>query len=194
MINTPLINMIDWDLPLDPFKHRIREMIADCQKKEKVLVLPVKITPGPDFIFQLADLLGQVNCENCESECCKVDHGPEGDGVALMDSDRVTLDSLNLAGHIKGAGKNAHLELPCPFLKSNRCSIYPSRPFMCLIYPFQFGGYLDRMSKPSMSVSSACPEGRRITKQFYIMAWRIMQRFKNLTEIDFDMLLNSRGD
>ena len=86
--------------------------------------------------------------------------------------------------HFVRKGDRADLPMPCPFLKSNHCTIYPDRPLVCVLYPFQPGatnGSGDMM----LALASGCPEGRRIAKVVHMMAWRIRQQFHALGEDNF---------
>lgn len=179
---------VDWEIPQEDFQEQIRRMIATCREQKKVIVLPVLIQTGPAFMYQLAMLISQVNCEKCEAPCCKIDFNPNQVGIALFEADCDTLNRLNQGCHIEGEGTNAHLPLPCPLLKHNRCHIYPDRPFICIMYPWQPGGSVTEHRVPAMSIASECPEGRRIAKQVYMMAWRLRQRFGKVTKRDLELL------
>ncbi|GAI94236.1 unnamed protein product, partial [marine sediment metagenome] len=81
-------------------------------------------------------------------------------------------------------GDSGILPMPCPFLKHNRCTIYPDRPLVCVLYPFQPGA-MDRNGNMMMALASGCPEARRITKAAYLMSWRVRQQFYALGEENF---------
>lgn len=158
-------------------------MIATCREQGKVLTLPIPLHSGEPFAFQLSLVLSQVNCDKCDALCCKNDDNHNG--ITLMSQDREVLEKMNLGHLIKGAGIRPHLAYPCPLLKKKQCTIYADRPIACLLYPFQSGGSITDEHILTMAVSSSCPEGRRIARQVFIMAWHIRQRVNMVTSTDF---------
>jgi Fe-S-cluster containining protein len=92
---------------------------------------------------------------------------------------------------IKGA--EAFLPLPCPFLKNGQCIIYRERPLVCVLYPFQPGG-TDGDGRSLIALSSSCPEARRITKQVYMMNWRLRKQFNLLGKGNFMKFMEERHE
>ena len=54
----------------------------------------------------------------------------------------------------------------CVFLKDNRCSIYPSRPLICMFYPFELK-FTENKQSHSFDFTVECPginQGNVLTK------------------------------
>jgi Fe-S-cluster containining protein len=180
MNNQWMATIIDWDLPLDAFKLQIHMFIKISQEEGKVLPLPIDIIPGENFMAQLAMLVSQVRCDNCNAICCKED--PLKEGIAVLDTDYELLKNAGHAQSVQRRGENWYLPCPCPLLKGDRCTTYGNRPFVCIAYPFQPGGHGNN-GNPLLTVASSCPEGRRIVRDTYITLWKIRQRFQPLKKL-----------
>jgi len=180
--------LIDWELNQEAFRHQIKDMIHKAQKGGKVLALPMELTPGMASVNLMTLLLAQVNCEGCDAPCCK--HNPNGEPLQVLAPEHSRLAEKYGAQHFTVKGEWAYLPMPCPFLKNNRCTIYRDRPLVCVLYPFQPGA-TDGAGNMILAVASSCPEGRRITRQVYMMSWRIKQQFNLLGEGNF--MVYNRG-
>lgn len=164
---------IDWELGQVDFESQIRVMIRECERKSKVITLPVFMLPGAHFLGDLAMLLAQVKCSGCEAKCCKKASGAEDkEGIGITQTDEDLLIKMSLGKHVKGSGDTTHLEYPCPLLLNNLCTVYPNRPTVCILFPFQTGGFTGEGQR-MLAVSSDCPEARRIAKEVYLKAWEV---------------------
>ena len=88
----------------------------------------------------IAKILSKVECDFC-GRCCR-------EIPVQIDIDEVERISeylgISTQKFIKkytvlrdvGFGEKLYLKTPCPFLKNNRCTIYPLRPRVCRTYPF----------------------------------------------------------
>ncbi|GAI93966.1 unnamed protein product [marine sediment metagenome] len=173
--------VIDWTLDQKAFKQQVRDLIYQARKGGKVLALPFQVYPGQSFFDLLVALLSHLNCESCDALCCK--SNPEGP-LRLLPPEFKKLASKYGENHFIPDGDSGILPMPCPFLKHNRCIIYPDRPLVCVIYPFQPGAN-DGAGNQMMALASSCPDARRITKAAYMMSWRIRQQFYSLGEENF---------
>lgn len=174
--------LIDWELNQEAFRHQVRDLIHKAQKNGKVLALPMEVSKGMTFVNLLTLTVGQVNCEGCDARCCK--QNPNGEPLQMLPPEYTRLAERYGKEHFIVKGEWAYLPMPCPFLKSDRCTIYRERPLVCVIYPFQPGAS-DAAGNNILALASSCPEARRITKQVYMMSWRIRQQFKLLGEGNF---------
>lgn len=181
--------LIDWELNQEAFRHSIKDMIRKARKNGKVLALPMEITPGMTFINLMILLLAQVKCDDCDAQCCRMN--PEGDMTPIVPPEYQRLSEKYGKEHFVEKDGQAFLPMPCPFLKKGPysqlkelCTIYRDRPLPCVLYPFQPGA-TDGADNMILALASRCPEGRRITKEVYMMAWRIRQQFDLLGEGNF---------
>jgi Fe-S-cluster containining protein len=181
--NNPLKTVIDWELEKKEFQESIRDMIKECMDKGKVLALPIELLPGTSFITQMALLLGQIDCTNCANKCCL---SGENNIIDIMPKEYPILAEKFGARHFSTDGKGNHgIQFPCSFLQDHKCSIYGDRPLVCVLFPFQPGGYGgDDGQINTIAVASSCPEARRITRQVYMMSWRIRRQFKRATDFE----------
>lgn len=177
-----LVSMINWELGQSAFRHEIRELIRRCQKQGKVIPLPFVMFKGQPSIDLVTLLLSQVNCDDCEAPCCKAN--PEGKLTQLLPPEYERLSSKYDRKHFVIKDDSHFLPMPCPFLKNDRCRIYPDRPIVCVIYPFQPGA-TNGAGEEVLAVASSCPEGRRIARAAYMASWRIRTQFRLLGEDTF---------
>jgi len=173
---------IHWELSYTEFDTFIEGMINECRQRGKTVSLPIEIDSGWKFIGNLTALLAQVNCDGCDALCCRGKRS--SNGVTILTPEYELL--AEKYGRIQG--EKAYLDwtinLPCPYLVNNRCSIYPDRPLVCIIYPFQPGG-MDANGHQVMALDPGCPEGRRIAKATYMYAWLVRNRLASLGPIYF---------
>jgi len=174
--------VIDWTLNLEAFKKQVRDLIHQARKGGKVLALPFQVYPGHPFFDMLVSLLSHVECEGCDAPCCK--SNPEDMPLRLLPPEFNKLASKYGEKNFIPDGDSGILPMPCPFLKHNRCTIYPDRPLVCVLYPFQPGA-TDGANNMMMALAASCPEARRITRAVYLMSWRIRQQFHALGEKNF---------
>jgi Fe-S-cluster containining protein len=168
--------LIRWDVDQDEFRREIRQMIHQARTQHKVIPLPFSQT-GQPALDLLTVILGEVNCDYCDAPCCKVN--PNGEPIDLLPAEVPRLSQHGLKG--------TKITMPCEFLKSGRCSVYPDRPLVCLLYPFQPGAN-DGEGRPLFAVASSCPEGRRIARDCYMMAWKLRSCFYSLGDEFFKVL------
>lgn len=169
--------VIDWNLNQVDFRRRVREIIRQAETRGKVLALPVEMNPGQVSLDLMILLLSQVNCEKCDAECCK--QNPYGGPIDILPVEYKRLAEKYGPQHFLLQEDKYVLPMPCPFLKQGRCSIYPDRPMICVIFPFQSGA-VNGEGKLVMAVASSCPEGRRIARNIYMTAWRLRHQYSLL--------------
>lgn len=189
LVNDRLIYTLDWTLSQSAFRDLVRDLIHQAEKKHKVLALPMQIQPGKTFIDYLTLLLAQLDCQGCDAPCCR--ENPDGKLTHLIAPEYERLaKKYGKELFIVKDGK-AFLPTPCPFLRKNRpprhgdlCSIYPDRPLVCVLYPFQPGG-TDVKGEDVLSLASSCPSARRLAKDIYMAAWQIRHQYRLLGDKDF---------
>lgn len=181
--------VIDWELPQDAFRDSVRGLIHQAQKRNKVLALPIETHTGQTAIDLLTLLLAQMNCDNCDAPCCRAN--PAGMLTQLLPSEYQRLSAKYGKENFIVKEDVAYLPMPCPFLRKGPypqlkqlCKIYPERPFVCILYPFQPGAN-DGEGHNILAVASSCPEGRRIARQILMMAWRFRRQYRLIGETDF---------
>lgn len=185
--------VMDWGIPLPEFRNSVKQMIKSCRERNKVITLPLEINPGPQFLYQMACLLEQVNCKKCDAVCCSKDLSMDQRGIYLVKSELDRLAKYHPRTRTDADGRT-FITFPCKFLQKPgwpdgpRCGIYKDRPFPCIIFPVQPGGFLD--SKEAIAISSECPEGRRIALNLYLTAWHIRNSLGKFTENDLETLFN----
>lgn len=179
--------VIDWTLDQVQFRSQIRKMIKMASENGKVLTLPLFPEPGRWALELLALILSQVNCEGCDAPCCK--SNPNGENINLMPMDYMRIrDLYGDEGFLYIDGQR-YLKMPCRFLKGNRCQIYPHRPFVCQVYPFNPGGSEGATTRRfAMSLESRCPEAQRITKAIYMTQWRLRLSYSSLGPEDMAII------
>ena len=166
---------IPWDLEKDEFQVFIRDMIKDCRDNGKVIALPVEILKGEAFMDQMAMLLSQIDCKDCHLCCVS---GEAGD-IDIRPAEYQILCEKYGQSHFVDDGKQISIPYPCSFLQSSKCSIYGDRPLVCVLYPFQPGGYGGENGEIFViAVASSCPEGRRIVRGVYMTSWRLRRQFR----------------
>jgi hypothetical protein len=69
-----------------------------------------------------------MNCDGCNAKCCKQE---------WIEIDQEEFDRLWKIKHFKyhDFGYLKYIDLPCPFLLNDKCSIYEQRPRMCRTFP-----------------------------------------------------------
>lgn len=174
--------VIDWTLEKEAFKKQVRDLIRQARTGGKVLALPFQIYQGQSFLDLTVSLLSHIDCDGCDAPCCK--SNPEGLPLRLLPPEFKKIASKYGEEYFITDGDSGILPMPCPFLKHKRCTIYPDRPLVCVLYPFQTGA-TDGNGNMMMALASSCPEGRRITREVYMVSWRIRQQFCALGEENF---------
>jgi Fe-S-cluster containining protein len=100
-----------------------------------------------DFFYTLALTSLLFECNSC-GKCCKEIEDIQVNG---KDIQRIA-KYLNINGGefrkkftrkaaLKTTTSHISLHVPCPFLEENRCTIYPVRPRICILYPCFVGRY-----------------------------------------------------
>lgn len=151
----------------------IEEMIEDIYRAKSNINLPI-----PFKSETVAKLFKMFHCQGC-GECCV----GGGDGVFLNPED---IERLSTGMQISKRrfkdkftfvteGKRL-LHFPCPFYDSNShsCIVYQLRPSVCQLFPFLQSEktmiakrpYPSTNGERIVTVSTLCPEGRRIACQF----------------------------
>lgn len=174
--------LIDWNLSQAQFRNQVRDLIHQAEKRGKVLALPLEVQPGQVMLNLITLLLAQVNCEGCDAPCCR--RNPNDEPIELLPPEYKRLEEKYGPQHFIVKDEKAFLPMPCPFLKQDRCSIYPARPIVCVIYPYQPGA-VDGEGKVIMAVAASCPEAKRIARNIYMTAWRLRRQYSLLGEFNF---------
>lgn len=171
--------VVDWSLPRDAFRAQVRGVIFAAESAGKVIVLPVGIVSGQEFVGVLSTVLSQLHCDGCDANCCK--RNPDGSPNTLRLAEYDALVKKYGGQHFSRDSKFGHMPMPCPFLCDDRCTIYDDRPLVCAIYPFQPGGYIEGRNNGNemISLGACCPEARRIAELVYMQYWDIRKRFLN---------------
>ena len=188
-MNDKLTYLMDWTLSQLAFHDLVRELIHQAEKKHKVLALPMLIKPDQTFIDYLTLLLAQVDCQGCDAPCCR--ENPEGELTRITAPEYQRLAEKYGKEHFTVKNSKAFLRMPCPFLRKNRpphrgdlCSIYPDRPLVCVLYPFQSGGSAGE-GEDVLALASSCPSARRMAKNIYMTAWQIRHQYRLLGDKEF---------
>lgn len=172
--------VINWDLPFKEFKASIQAMIKTCLERNKILALPLPIIPGKTFISQVGIILSQINCNGCKAHCCRESINKV---IAITRTDYEELKIAGSAGCVrKDEDGDLYLPVPCPLLQKSLCTVYPNRPMICVLYPFQSGG-TDENGRDIISLDSRCPEARRITKDAYLAIWKIRTKCESMKDV-----------
>jgi len=186
-----LTYVIDWTLSQPAFRDLVRDMIHEAEKRDKVLALPINAEPGQTFIDLLTLLLARIDCQDCSAPCCW--KYPAGTLTPLLAPEYQRLSKKYSKENFVIKDDVAYLPLPCPFLRKstqytrgNCCSIYPARPLVCVLYPFQSGGTAGTSAgAPVMALSARCLSARRLTRDIYMTSWQIRYQYRLLGDKDF---------
>jgi Fe-S-cluster containining protein len=170
-----ITRLINWELDQPAFRQQIKELINDCRKNGKVIPLPFVMYGAQSSLDMITVINSQVNCDNCSAPCCKAN--PNGEPTQLLPGEYERLLLKYGDSHFIQKSKEALLKTPCPFLKKDRCIIYPDRPLVCVFYPFQPGA-INGNGEEVMALASSCPEARRIARSAYMSAWRIRIQYR----------------
>ena len=166
---------INWELEKDVFQAAIRDMIKQCTEEHKVISLPIEMIPGNSFFAQIALICSQLNCGEC-SKCCEIG---EGKPIDITPLEYAYLGAKYGPRNFVTNGTDYAIPYPCPFLKSHKCSIYPDRPLVCALFPFQPGGSAgEHRELKVLAVYSHCPESRRIARTVYMNMWRLRRQLE----------------
>lgn len=175
---------LDWQVPQEEFRNQIRAMINAARENNKVLVLPVE-----DKQDSLMWLLSSIDCEECDAPCCR--RSPPEEYVGLTPSEFMLLREKYGDKGMRPHKYGGAIEMPCRFLKHNRCEVYADRPLVCITYPMQPGGMIDGRS--CMALASSCPQARKITKALYMAYWRFKQKVQFIGIEEALQIMNERG-
>jgi len=186
-VTEPLKTVLDWEVGQEEFRQQIREMVSTCAREGRVIPLPLRLVQGIELTGQLGFLLTMVNCDQCNALCCTRESSPDGEGIGLIGPEVEFVQRAGYAHCIQENSLGKCLPYPCPFYSAKHngrgCSIYPDRPFACVLYPFQPGGWLGEEGVLAISVAASCPEGRRIARSVYMHTWRVRQKFMGMKEV-----------
>ena len=166
---------LDWELEFSAFKKSIRALIRESEKQGKVI--PIPFTQRASF-DTASIILSQIKCDKCDALCCRV--APNGEPLGITKDEYIAFadkfgeSKLKSLG-IKLDGVVGSIPIPCPFLKSDMCTIYSDRPLVCILYPLDTGG-TDDEGNILISVASHCPEARRIARDILISFYRMRKQ------------------
>lgn len=167
---------INWDLPRREFQLHIRDLIDTVVEKELVIALPIPIIQGTASAGTLGLVVSQIDCSACTAPCCR--QNVEDKLLFVLPTEHQTLSRKYGDKHFRTVNGHTYIQMPCPFLVSNKCSIHEDRPSVCVLYPFQPGAN-DETGNPLLALDSRCPEARRITMRVYTSMWEIQQRARS---------------
>lgn len=157
---------VDWSLDEAHFKDSMEKFITHCA--ETGLVMPLPLSQGPDT---LSAIISQINCDKCNSKCCRSAECNDKT-IECLPAETALLSSKYGGEHFT----DNHLQMPCPFiLGNNQCRIYKDRPLVCVLYPIQPNGGIDGVE--TISLSSFCPEAKRIAFSFYMAMWQVLNTY-----------------
>ncbi|MBA7659768.1 hypothetical protein ES703_67760 [subsurface metagenome] len=177
---------IDWTLDQIQFRAQIRKMIKQARASGKVLTLPLFPESGDGALELITIITSQVRCEGCDALCCK--SNPHGSDLSLLPSEHRRLKEKYGDAHLLATGGEYWIKMPCGFLQGDRCTIYPDRPLVCFLYPFNPGGEGEG-GRLAIALESRCPEAQRVTKDIYMTSWRLRQSYRSLGNEDFAKVL-----
>jgi len=181
---------IDWTLGQAQFQAQIKRMIKLAREGGKVLTLPLFPESGNGAIELLTVILSQVKCDDCDALCCK--SNPQGSNLGLLPSEYQLLKEKYGATNLLNQDGAFYIKMPCGFLQNNRCTIYPDRPLVCVIYPFNPGGLGGEHHRMAIALEARCPEAQRLAKAIYMMSWRIRQTYWSVGAGDFVKALSMK--
>ena len=182
-----LLAVVDWDVSQEELKEQVRKIIATARRENKVLTLPIGLS-----LDAMLALLSQVRCDSCEAVCCKI--SPPEEVISLTPGEYRALSGKYGQKGMRQTVFGGELELPCRFLKNNRCAIYPERPLVCMTFPFQPGGAIGgnvNEALDAIALASYCPEARRIAKAVYMTLWGVKQKIWSIGLKDAESLLRA---
>ena len=125
------------------FDHKRIETLAQKNSNANLAFARYLKTLDPELVEDIAERIAaevtaETDCTSC-AKCCRA--------LTIAPDYR---DLSNLAAHVgtttaefkkkytrvDSEGDSVMRQRPCPFLKSNRCSVYESRPKLCRKYPY----------------------------------------------------------
>jgi len=177
---------IEWTLDQVQFRAQIRKMIKAARASGKVLTLPLFPETSDGALELITIITSQIRCEGCDALCCK--SNPYGSNLSLLPSEYQRLKEKYGEEHLLAHDGEYWIKMPCGFLQGGQCTIYPDRPLVCILYPFNPGGEGEH-GRMALSLESRCPEARRITRDIYSASWRIRQSYRSLGNEDFVKIL-----
>lgn len=183
---------IDWTLDQVRFRSQVRRMVKLCRDGGKVITLPLFPECGDWAIELLSVILSQVNCDGCDAPCCKFN--PQGGNLSLLPSEYQRLKNKYGETHLLNQEDQYYIKMPCGFLRDNRCTIYPDRPLVCVMYPFNPGGTEGLHHRMALSLESRCPEAQRLAKAIYMTSWKIRQIYWSTGAEDFVKVIENRRE
>ncbi|QLC50354.1 YkgJ family cysteine cluster protein [Methanolobus zinderi] len=117
------------------------------------------------------EILSHYSCPStCPATCCK---------IADINLDEKDLEILRQASKYKADrieswnedGEDHYkISPPCPFLESDKCSIYDRRPTMCRMFPFNFS------NMPDVLLLFPCDMGANIFEDYVEYSKNILNR------------------
>lgn len=185
-----LMQMVDWTLPPREFEEHIGQVIHQYAIADKVLPLPIELRAGYTGEQLLFIMLAKIDCSGCDALCCR---------QQPANIDQIAMDPLEYADLNKkypdimvGVQLDTdHIVTPCPLLKDGRCQVYLDRPFVCWLYPFQFGAYIAPNWNGNTLVevaclSSSCPGARKLAKAIYLNRYQLRRSMQRLGKVPKD--------
>lgn len=174
---------IDWGLNRRDFKRLINGLIEKAVKEKRVIPIPIYLSKGNSPIDEVVGILSQVDCQDCDAICCRSNPNNQPSCMRETEYQDIIKKYGNAMINKKGLkpvflpnGLNYLIPMPCPFFNNNkRCSIYPDRPFVCVLYPIQLGAG-EVGGNDMLALASECPEGRRIARSIYLCRWQFRKQ------------------
>lgn len=106
-----------------------------------------------------AEVTAQTDCTACAKCCRALTIAPDYRDMSdlAVHVGLTTLEFKKKYTRIDSEGDSVLRQRPCPFLKSNRCSVYESRPKLCRKYPYlDQGDFLGTINRVLRNVH-VCP-------------------------------------
>jgi Fe-S-cluster containining protein len=133
------------------------------------------------FFETVQEILSYYTCPStCPAICCKIAD------IKMDENDLETLrqtpEYKDKADWIESCNEDEehHYKIcpPCPFLGSDRCSVYDSRPALCRMFPFNI------CNKPDVLLLFPCDMAAGIFKDYLEYSERILKQPVPATTID----------
>lgn len=187
--NEPLKTVVDWDLPPREFERQVDQLILQYTAGGKVIPLPIALPPNGKGQDLLVVMLAKIDCSGCDAICCREQPANE-DKIAMAPAEFEDLKrkypTIMHSVHLSEDSVTA----PCPLLKDGRCQVYHDRPFVCWLYPFEFGAWTvpegTARKEQLAAVSSSCPEARKLAKGIYLSRYQQIHSLQRLGFITKD--------
>lgn len=117
------------------------------------------------------EILSHYSCPStCPATCCKIAdiNLDEKDLEILRQASRYKTDKIEFWN--EDGKRYCKLCPPCPFLESDKCSVYDQRPSLCRMFPFNFS------NMPDVLLLFPCDMGASIVGDYVEYSKNILKR------------------